>query len=308
VKHQYISLIETEKKMPKNDQDDIELLELSLENAARRFTALPPLVGVIYNRGEGELLFTDKNQYLEFCFELSPIRRLSGFLCNGKQTLYVAPHVWIRDGTYDLEPLPEYKIRNVLVLRYEMKYKKFFRKNISKLSTSGYSFVITSRIKYLLNEINYLIAEKNDLNITDHLDMMAFELICESLMNVRESLSSNPISSGEYKWKLLLEAAIYIDTNFRQELDIDTVCNNFCVSRRTLFRYWKRHFNSTPAAYIAEKRLRLAVQLLSEKKMLCSEISQYCGFSSHSYFCAAFRKKYGKAPTEYFCKNRSILS
>lgn len=57
-----------------------------------------------------------------------------------------------------------------------------------------------------------------------------------------------------------------------------------------------------PADYVLNKRLENACKLLSEGKLSCSEIAEFCNFSSPSQFSTLFKKKMGIVPKEYIKK------
>ena len=51
--------------------------------------------------------------------------------------------------------------------------------------------------------------------------------------------------------------------------------------------------NGGIAAFIKNKRLERAKELLKTTDMTISEISDACGFSDYNYFLREFKKKYG---------------
>jgi len=61
----------------------------------------------------------------------------------------------------------------------------------------------------------------------------------------------------------------------------------------------RRHFGSTPSAWLAEYRLARAEHLLTTTNLGLLEIARRCGLSSSSYFHRLFRTAYGTTPAEY---------
>lgn len=69
------------------------------------------------------------------------------------------------------------------------------------------------------------------------------------------------------------------------------------VSARHLTRVFHGEFGVGPGAYLRSRRLLLAKRLLTETAMPVTEIAYAAGFSSLRTFNAAFRERYGLAPT-----------
>jgi AraC-like DNA-binding protein len=79
---------------------------------------------------------------------------------------------------------------------------------------------------------------------------------------------------------------------------VSGLCREFYVSRSTLCRQFRTHFQMTPSDYIESKRFSEA-----KKRLLagCSvqDTCFFCGFSDCSYFIKRFRNKFGMTPRAY---------
>ena len=62
---------------------------------------------------------------------------------------------------------------------------------------------------------------------------------------------------------------------------------------------YKEFFGVSPMDDLLDRRLTLAKQLIAEKKHRIHEIASLCGFSSLHYFSEFFKKRTGRAPSEY---------
>ena len=71
------------------------------------------------------------------------------------------------------------------------------------------------------------------------------------------------------------------------------------MSRSNLFRKLKAITGLTPTEFIYQVRLKHARELLLERRLNMSEISYEVGFKTPSSFTKAFRRHFGKAPTDY---------
>lgn len=74
------------------------------------------------------------------------------------------------------------------------------------------------------------------------------------------------------------------------------------VSVPTLIRTVRRYFGTTPSAYLLDKRIAKAKELLRDGMHTVSEVSELLGFSSPAYFSSVFRKQTGVSPSAYISK------
>jgi AraC family transcriptional regulator len=51
--------------------------------------------------------------------------------------------------------------------------------------------------------------------------------------------------------------------------------------------------------YVAEQRVKAAMEMLGQKELRCEEVARRLGFSSPAYFSTAFRERTGKTPSDY---------
>jgi len=283
----------------KNNDEKNDNATLDLRGVERRLNGTIPLSGISLFRGRStEPLFRNDDTF-DFCFELTQNREIAKSMFDGKPYSYVCPHAWIRTPEHSYAAIPNQKSKDAFTLIYGREHEEFFRNRILRFDRMEYSFIMTSSMIFLLNEISIRLNQSRERYCADRLDYLAMEFIYESILNVRSGPEHNPITSDENKWNLLIDVAVYIDNHIQDSLDIDVVCKKFSISRRTFFRYWRRHFGSTPAAYIARKRLELSAHLILNTNLNLYEIAEYCGFSSLSYFCLQFKKKYGVSANEY---------
>ncbi len=79
---------------------------------------------------------------------------------------------------------------------------------------------------------------------------------------------------------------------------VSALCEQFYISKSTLCRYFRNHFQTTPSEYIESKRFSEAKKLL----WAGASVQAACfgsGFSSCSYFIHRFRQKFGTTPLRY---------
>ncbi|MBE6541964.1 MAG: AraC family transcriptional regulator [Ruminococcaceae bacterium] len=79
---------------------------------------------------------------------------------------------------------------------------------------------------------------------------------------------------------------------------VDSICEEFFISKSTLLRRFRQYFQTTPSAYIESKRFSEAKKLL----VAGHSVQNACyasGFTDCSYFIMRFRKKFGMTPYKY---------
>lgn len=128
-------------------------------------------------------------------------------------------------------------------------------------------------------------------------DAMSMALVTQLLILICRSMAAGGenTSQEDSPLKLVREIVTYIDENLHRDLTLDTVADQFFFSKFYLCRLFKQHMNMTPHAYITQRRLLLAKQLLYEG-MPPTEIYKRCGYTDYSVFFRSFKKFYGVSP------------
>ncbi len=71
------------------------------------------------------------------------------------------------------------------------------------------------------------------------------------------------------------------------------------MSKSQLARRLKALTNLSPNDFLKEYKLRKAIALMEDQNMNIAEVTMAIGFSNPSYFTKCFRKRFGKAPSDY---------
>jgi AraC-like DNA-binding protein len=96
-----------------------------------------------------------------------------------------------------------------------------------------------------------------------------------------------------------------IESHIAMPPSLDELAGVIGVSRRHFSRAFKQSTGKTLYGYIAEYRLKRAIDLLRDAKLSATEIAIECGFSSSSHFAYVFKKSVGVRPIEYRRRWRS---
>lgn len=99
--------------------------------------------------------------------------------------------------------------------------------------------------------------------------------------------------------ELLKEVHDYLDQHFSEAETIKEYLNDLTIHSKYLNKLFKMQYDTTPHAYVQEKRFEKAIQLLSETDMNILDVALSSGFNSMSNFYHMFKTFYGMSPTQY---------
>lgn len=87
----------------------------------------------------------------------------------------------------------------------------------------------------------------------------------------------------------------YINENLTQDISIDSLAEQFFISKYHMMRSFRAETGFTIHGYIAEKRLLAARELIASGKS-AAEACYACGYKDYSAFSRAFKKQFGLSP------------
>ena len=132
-----------------------------------------------------------------------------------------------------------------------------------------------------------------------------FEKVCHGLLEVllvyisrKQKLSV----ISESSFQLSKECAIakrYIDTNYAQDITLDSLADLTHINKFYLAHSFTECIGQSPISYLTERRLAACKELLSSSNLSVTQIANSAGFSSQSYFSQIFNKKVGMSPRQY---------
>ena len=109
-------------------------------------------------------------------------------------------------------------------------------------------------------------------------------------------------SSG--KDDVIYNAVEYVAKNFRDEITLEKMAYDLCVSKYVLSRMFAKTFHCNFSKYVNGVRLNYAQALLQDSKESIINIALDCGFESQRTFNRVFRERYKMTPREF--RNRAM--
>ncbi|MCD0488245.1 response regulator [Pedobacter sp. MC2016-14] len=106
----------------------------------------------------------------------------------------------------------------------------------------------------------------------------------------------------EFMGKLL---NIINDHLINPEMDIEFLCGEIGMSRTKLYQKIKTITGQSIGEFIRSIRLRKAVEIMTGEDVLLTEVMYRVGIQTQSYFTKAFKKEFGKTPSQ-FLQERNI--
>lgn len=105
---------------------------------------------------------------------------------------------------------------------------------------------------------------------------------------------------NELDKKFMTQVIEYIEEKMMQEdFSIDALSLEMAMSRSVFFKKIKSLTGQSPQDLIRDIKMKKAATLLMEKKYNIGEIAYLTGYPNAKYFSTAFKKYYGKTPSEY---------
>jgi DNA-binding response OmpR family regulator len=83
------------------------------------------------------------------------------------------------------------------------------------------------------------------------------------------------------------------------DFDIDWLCSEMGMSRTKLYQKIKNISHQSIGDFIRTIRLKKAVQIMTHEDVSLSEVMYRIGIQTQSYFSKAFKKEFGKTPTQF---------
>lgn len=97
----------------------------------------------------------------------------------------------------------------------------------------------------------------------------------------------------------------FIQQNYTVKITLADIAAAGAVGQSKCCKLFAKYIGQTPNTYLMQYRLDKSTTLLKSTDMTVTEIANAVGFNGSSYYAEAFRKWYGKSPSEYRIKENS---
>lgn len=94
----------------------------------------------------------------------------------------------------------------------------------------------------------------------------------------------------------LLKVRHYIESEYDKTITLAQLASMAQMSVPQLCAKFKKHFKTSPVAYLIRQRMHQAVHYLQDKNLKISAVARQVGYSDLFYFSKLFKKHYGASP------------
>lgn len=169
---------------------------------------------------------------------------------------------------------------------------------------------LKNRITDIITEGLSCLAGKNDIpwRNTQHrfadsqFIKNSIELLLIELIRNNEQTKSNPRAheSANLTEKNIVNHIItYMENNVQIKLKLQDIARNIGYSVPHICMIFKKTTGLSVMAFFTKLRIHRAKQLMAEKYMSISQISEHLNFDSVQYFSSQFKKIVGQPPSQY---------
>jgi len=126
------------------------------------------------------------------------------------------------------------------------------------------------------------------------------EIWCRLLEKTEEYRSGNiPAAHLFADTERMRAMIVYIQEHYMEEIRVADIAKCANISIRECNRCFQKNVGISPAKFLQDYRLRMAMHLLLETPGNITQIGEKSGFSSPSHFGKVFRDKFGCSPLQY---------
>lgn len=154
----------------------------------------------------------------------------------------------------------------------------------------------TGHLSELTTSIQTVIRLHEEPN--DDTDLLAAQQIVNilTLICTEANEDDNSDSALSDKLKNIIH---YLDEHYTEDISLDSLSEQFYISKYYLSREFKKEFGTTIIQYVLAKKITNAKELLRYSNSSIEEIARLCGIDDASYFNKVFKKMEGCTASEY---------
>jgi len=124
-------------------------------------------------------------------------------------------------------------------------------------------------------------------------------LFADRFVAILSGRQREPTDVRAYDRRRAVEAALWIDANAHEPIDLESIAGKFGLSSFHFLRLFAKVLGVTPHQYLIRSRLRRAARLLAEDGRSITEIALDVGFADLSNFVRTFHRTAGVSPRSF---------
>ena len=196
-------------------------------------------------------------------------------------------------------------------LKFQSAYKiveTYFNHVKSSLALDDYSLkrfcqnIIYTTLN-ICDELGFDVSEinKSKIRLFKTIDLAtSFHSLEKIFFNILKTISSSiDLQAEQRNYIIINQIKQYVNENYNNEISLTDIADKLHINYYYMSSYFKTHTNENLSTYINKVRIEKAKNLLSDKTIPISHISEMVGFSEHNYFSKVFKKYTTFTPTAY---------
>lgn len=132
------------------------------------------------------------------------------------------------------------------------------------------------------------------------LQLQEVDLVLERLANRLSKKYPQKVEPDDTINPAFAELVEYVSVNFRDKFTLEQLSRKFGLSAGYICNLFAKHYNTTLTCFVTEQRMKMALNLMQERKLSLKSIAAECGYKDYFYFNRVFKGYYGTAPSKYF--------
>lgn len=187
------------------------------------------------------------------------------------------------------------KIIDTLNLLNE-KYPKDGRNNFWQLDERNFFFYNNEDLTHTINK---LINICRSTSITK--DVLADLSLQELLIRIIQTQSVKSVEEGDISSTSdsLKQVILLLKNKLKEKINLSEIARQAGLSQATLYRLFKNELGISPLEFIMKERIKIAKQLLKDRKLYIKNAAFESGFDDCNYFIRAFKHYEGITPKQY---------
>jgi AraC family transcriptional regulator len=281
-------------------------------------------IKVLYNQNKLQSEITAEASYTDQKNELSLHAVFNGnenyTIGRRKVTVFPGNFLILNDGTSYDRVIYSNTVANTFAIYFSPKFLLDFQygyslsdrnlldEPIDKSIKAATTFLETiypckGDIKYnLLHLIDHFNGNADELLLDDyiyHALFLFYRLYNKEVLHKSSCLGALNAGTRDELFKRLTLAKDFMLSNYSQDISLDDISQQSCLSSTHLFRTFKQIYNCSPHQYLIQIRLDNARHMLKSTDYTLNEIVNLVGFTCPSTFIKLFKNKFQFTPGTY---------
>lgn len=132
-------------------------------------------------------------------------------------------------------------------------------------------------------------------NSVEHVKLFKIELKNKLIKTIKNII----MNSNSNLEELINEAKVYINNNYMDDITLESVANEMCISSYYFSKLFKKEANINFIDYLTDIRIKNAKYKIRNTNKSIKQISKEVGYNDPNYFSRVFKKQTGYSPSKY---------